>query len=267
LYEQDIRAGIDTILESAHEYGRDIRTQDDIWDELVEHIQIAPHGRLFVVIEDGALVAWLAAKIYVDGKRRNGCITWAWARTGCKVSRQVVEQAEAYFRERDCQTAYLGRSFLQTSFTRLMRRYGYVMASVVYEKKLNGVAHVDTVGPASRESGEHETGRDAEAISADDAAPAGATTLGPPEPGDGRTASEAPGDGDIDPDAASGVELPADDAGPAASSVGLTGGATVGTGAGVGSDGDGRGGSVPGLDAGSGSESGGTADERAARTA
>ena len=265
LYEPDIRAGIDTILESAHEHGRDIRTQDEIWDELVDHVAIAPHGRLFVVIEDGALVAWLAAKIYVDGKRRNGCITWAWARTGCHVSRNVVERAEAYFRERECQAAYLGRSFLQTSFTRLMRRYGYEMSSIVYEKKLNGVDHVGIVGPPGGESGSDQAGRDAAAIPADDGAPAGATALGPAQPGDGGPDRRAAEHGDSDPTAASRVELSADDAGPAASGVGLAGGATVGTGAGLGSDGDGSGRSESGLDTGSGSEPGGPADPRAAR--
>jgi hypothetical protein len=271
LYEPDIRDGIDSILESAREHGRDIRTQDEIWDELVEHVEIAPHGRFFVVIEDGQLMAWLAAKIYVDGKKRNGCITWAWARTGCHVSRDVIVQAEAYFRERDCQTAYLGRSFLQQSFTRLMRRYGYTMASVVYEKKLNGVAHVDTVGPASREIGEDVSQRDDVAAAENDGAPPGADAFGPAQPGDGRTTGAAAGHGDIDADAASGVELPADDAGPAASSVGLTGGAAVPAvglrngDAGRGSDGDGAGRSESGLDAGSGSGSGGAADAGAAR--
>src|SRR5262249_41529596 len=140
-------AGIDSILASAHEHGRDIRTREEIWEELQNHVEIAPHGRVWVVIEDGVLIAWLCGKIYVDGKRRNGCITWAWARTGCKVSADVVHHAEDYFRERECQAAYLGRSFLQTSFSRLMRRYGYELSSIVYEKKLNGVQHGVTVGP------------------------------------------------------------------------------------------------------------------------
>jgi hypothetical protein len=265
LYEPDIRAGIDSILASAHEHGRDIRTPDDIWDELVEHVEIAPHARFFVVIEDGILRAWLAAKIYVDGKKRNGCITWAWATPGCKVSRDVVMYAEDYFRERNCQTAYLGRSFLQTSFSRLMRRYGYTMASVVYEKKLDGESHGGIVRPPSGEVRSDEAGRDADPIPADDGAAAAATAHGPAQPGDGGSDGEPTEHGDIDPDAASGVELPGDDAGAAASGVGQSGSAPLGTASGVGRDGDGGGGSVAGLDAGSGSESGGPADERAAR--
>jgi len=272
IYADDIRSGIDAILESAHKYGRDIRTQDEIWEELLEHVRIIPHARFLLALEDGELVAWMCAKIYVDGKRRNGCITWAWARSGSLVSRQMIEQAEDYFRERGCQRSYLGRSFLQPSFTRLMHRYGYEMASVVYEKQLNEVEHVDSVGPAGREIGEDVGERETVAGPDDEGAATGTDAGGPTEPGDGRTDGPAAEHGDLGPDAAGGVELPANDAGAPAGGNGLSGSAPIGSEpavrlghAGSGSHGNGTGGSESGLDPGSGSESGGTADEGTAR--
>src|SRR5215813_8441920 len=245
VYADEIRSGIDTILESAHEHGRDIRTQEEIWDEIADHVAIAPHGRLLLALEDGELVAWLGAKIYVDGKRRNGCITWAWARSGCRVSRDMVSQAEDYFRERGCQRSYLGRSFLQSSFTRLMRRYGYEMASIVYEKQLEEVMHVGIVGPAGRQIGEDVGARDANA-----------DAEGPAEPSDGGPTGPAPEHGDIGPDAASGLELPGDDADAAAVGNGLSSGTPVPAigewSTGGGSNGNGSGRSESGLDPGGG---------------
>jgi len=153
LYADELADGIAAILIGAREHGQDKRTPEQIWDELVEHVETAPHAKLWLAIEDGVLMAWLAGKVYIDGKKRNGCITWAWAAPRCQVSRKMIEAAEAFFRERGCQAAYLGRAFLQTSFTRLMRRYGYQMATVVYEKRLDEVQHVTAIGPVGREVG------------------------------------------------------------------------------------------------------------------
>jgi hypothetical protein len=152
VYAPEITAGIETILAEARERGNNHRSVAEVWEEIAEHVTIAPHARLFVALDDGVLVSWIAAKVYVDGKKRNGCITWAWAAPTSRLSRDMVRMAEAFFRERECPNAYLGRSFLQPSFTRLMRRYGYTLSSVVYEKHLDSeVTNVDSLRPPGGE--------------------------------------------------------------------------------------------------------------------
>jgi len=215
LFGDEIDDGIESIIEGGRQHGQEKRTHEQIWEELVEHVTTAPHAKMWLVIEDGILKAWLCGKIYVDGKKRNGVITWAWAAPGCRVSQDVVLTAEAFFKERECQVAYLGRAFLQRSFTRLMRRYGYAMATVVYEKRLDEVAHGDSVGPAGREIRADDAvgkGRDQpeeSPVSADDADVRSAVA------GDRGPDGASAGDGDSGADTAGSLGAAGDGAGDA----------------------------------------------------
>src|SRR5262249_40858637 len=103
----------------------------------------------------------------------------------------------------------------------------------------------------------------------DDRAATGTDAGGPAEPSDGGPTGPAPEHGDIGPDAASGLELPGDDADAAAVGNGLSSGTPVPAigewRTGGGSDGNGSGRRESGLAPGGGSGSAGTAEQSAAR--
>ena len=129
-YRDEFRRGIETILKDTLV---DDQTVDDIYAQLTEHLD--QENGLWVVLDEGRLVAWISAKCYHDHDRKTACITWAYSTPRSRANDLVMETVEKWARAENCRAIYCARRMTRLrAFLRRLRHYGYEFECIVMAK-------------------------------------------------------------------------------------------------------------------------------------
>ena len=142
LFEDDIRAGIRSIFDSAGNPHR--KSETEILLDIAAHVSdFGPAAALWFVLGEGDLKAFLTAKIYYDGPKRSAAITWMWSAMHGELTPALRDELESWCVAGGATALYCSRSRGEDWFTDFVKRYGFERDSVVYRKSL-GVSNVHT---------------------------------------------------------------------------------------------------------------------------
>src|SRR5262245_37054865 len=190
----------DTLLEMEPEL---TRTVDKAWEDISHYFEQYPYAAIWVVFENSRLLAWSAAKVYVDlPSTTTVAVTWAWAATGAKdAPRRLHETICAWARERGASSLYAARRSRLDAYARWIARYGSRFDRVVFVHDLTTEASDEL-----RTRGEQSTVADPG--SASSPRPASADALRCDDAGAPRADAETPGSGDSGAARSSHLESP-----------------------------------------------------------
>src|SRR5262245_25368165 len=115
------------------------RSEQHAWDDLIAYPDQHPYAAIWVALEDGRLVAWSGAKIYVDLPRTiTAAATWAWAAPGAGEAPGMLHRVmQEWARERGASALYAARRTRLPAYARWVARYGYQFDRVVFVHRLS----------------------------------------------------------------------------------------------------------------------------------
>ncbi|HKE87302.1 MAG TPA: hypothetical protein VKB50_26270, partial [Vicinamibacterales bacterium] len=145
LLADELRA---TIPSMAKEFELD-KTIEEAWVDLTKYLAQRPHAGIWVALDDGALTAWSAAKVYVDLPNTiTAAVTWAWARAGAGEAPTMLSDVMCVWARRHAATAlYAARRTRLDAYARWVERHGYVFDRVIFVRRLTQ----DAAAPALEE--------------------------------------------------------------------------------------------------------------------
>jgi hypothetical protein len=130
-----------TLPSMASEFEGD-KTVEEAWIDLKKYLEQRPHAGIWVALDDGALTAWSAAKVYVDLPNTiTAAVTWAWARAGARNAPSLLHHTMiAWARERQVIALYAARKTRLDAYARWVGRHGYLYDRVVFVHRLSAAA-------------------------------------------------------------------------------------------------------------------------------
>jgi hypothetical protein len=137
VYRDDLLRTAQTILDETALAAK--KTAEQVYRELVEHLDGSSSKGVWLVLRDGVLLAWIAAKVYTDEGRLTAAVTWAWAAPGAEGwSAKALDGVVRWARRERATSIYCTRRTRLKAFARLMRRYGWRFEAAVFGQSLDG---------------------------------------------------------------------------------------------------------------------------------